>query len=135
MLLALMALAVVFRNDPTFGNIVLTVVIVAVVAIASVFLITLERIFKISNLHLFEAMRRFEFTESTIYLNLTGLGESRYGWQLITRIAKPAGWTFLMQSNLLAAAIPDSAFSSPEDLQYFRELVARKAELLSEKLQ
>ena len=133
MLLAPIALAFVLRNDPAVRMIVMTVAFVEAVAIATVFVITLERIFKKSNLHLFEAARRFEFTESTIYLNVAGLGESRYGWQLITRISKPAGWTFLMQSNLLAAAVPDSAFASPEELQSFRELLVRRANLPSGK--
>jgi hypothetical protein len=133
MLIAPVALAVVLGNEPNMRVIVITVALVIFVFVAAVFAIVVERIFKKSNRHLFEAVRRYEFTESTIYIYVTGLGESRYGWQLITKISKPAGWTFLMQSSLLAAAIPDSAFDRPEELENFRDLLSRKADLLYRK--
>ena len=137
-ILALVLLLAVFLcfekgQDPGLRSILFGVLGCSIVLVVAIPMIILGRIFKNSSRHLLESIRRFEFTEDAIYVNATDLGESRYSWRLITRISGPKGWTFLMQSSLVAVAVPDSAFSNPQDLKSFHELLERKATLLSGK--
>jgi hypothetical protein len=91
-------------------------------------IVLVAKIWSPGNRHLFERPRSFLLTPDQIAFSLGELGEAKYSWKLITRIAKTSNWTFLFQQQLLVVAIPNSCLA-PEDLPRFRDLIRSKKQM------
>ena len=91
----------------------------------SILLIILGRIYHPSIKNLCDLDRTLHFCEDWIFIEARDLAETKAKWAIITKITRSSGWTFLMQGNITAIAIPDSAFSG-DDLELFQALIARK---------
>jgi hypothetical protein len=74
----------------------------------------------------FEDWRTFGFSDEDIYTETGGGAESKLPWSYITKITPYKGYSLFFIGKALQLVVPDSAFTSPEEFQAFRDLAVSK---------